>query len=139
MHSSVMHSSAHPHVYAAAAASAAGVMADVVHSTSWRMEGERIVLTYIVVSENALGEESFDVHRDHDHTEATKADHTEYELCDATTAPLIVDELDVIHHALHHLALLAKTDVAISRSLSPVALAGLLPLAPMGAGILESA
>ena len=135
----MMDSSAHPHVYAAAAASAAGVTADVVHSTSWRMEGERIVLTYIVVSENALGEESFDVHRDHDHAEASEPGHGETQLCDATSAPVIVDELDVVHHALHHLALLAQTNAAIARSLTPVALAALLPLAPMGAGVLESA
>lgn len=133
-----MHSGTHPHGYAAAAADAAGLVPLVVHSTSWRLDGGNVVLTYIVVSSGPLGCESFDVHGDHRHETATDWGHTDSPLCGATAPPIVENEIDVVHHGLHHLALLAQTDAAIAHSLGADARVALLPLAPMGAGVLST-
>jgi hypothetical protein len=46
---------------------------------------------------------------------------------------------ELLHHAIHHLALLARTNRSIATVLSVEALAALLPLAPVGAGAFPGA
>lgn len=136
----VMHSQEHPHVYARSVATENSVVVDVIHSTSWRMVGEQVVLTYVVVTSDDLGTAAFNIHRDHDHRRSgTTADHVwDIDASDATAFPGTISDLDVLHHALHHLALLARTNPSIMTSLDPAALAALRPLAPAGAGVLPA-
>ena len=132
-----MASGDHPHRYAAAAADRAGVAGDVVHSTSWRMEAGSIVLTYIVISSRPLPGEAYSVHDEHDHLGGTPPDHAgDPETADATLAPDGLGSSAVLHHAIHHLALLARTNPSIISSLSRSALESLDRLAPAGAGVL---
>ena len=134
-----MTSTMHPHSYAAAAAKRCGVRADIIHSTSWRMDAGRVVLTYLVVTSHPLPGKSFDVHQDHVHLDSTPPDHVTgppADLATATTAPVGIGAREVLHHAIHHLALLARTNPSVMSSLSRAALDSLLPLAPAGAGVL---
>lgn len=133
------HPHPHPHLAALAVAVERGVRADVVHSTSWRMVADQLVVTYIVVTQDDIGPTSFDVHDDRTHEfVGTAADHTVVPI-DPTRPPEMVTDWEVIHHALHHLALLAATNASISAALSPAARTALRPLVPEGAGVLGRA
>lgn len=101
------------------------------------MVGGRLVLTYIVVTNDDLGFGSFDVHPDraHDFT-GTPPDHATHP-DDPTVPPDAITDWDVIHHALHHLALLASTNATIASALSLSARRSLRPLVPAGAGVLN--
>lgn len=138
--SHVMHGDDHPHSYASAVAADRSIVADVVHSTSWRMVAGRVVLTYVVVTSDELGPSGFDVHRGHDHwLSGTLEDHVPGGAStDATAAPEFIQDGDVLHHAVHHLALLARTNPSVMASLSAEALDSLRPLAPAGAGVLPA-
>ncbi len=128
----------HPHVVAETAAAKRIITPDVVHSTSWRMVAARLVVTYIVVTTDDLGRGSFDVHpnRTHDFT-GTSADHATTP-DDPTSPPEAVTDWNVVHHALHHLALLASTNASIAAALSVSARRSLRPLVPAGAGVLTT-
>jgi hypothetical protein len=128
----------HPHDVAHRAASSRRITADVVHSTSWRMVAGRLVVTYIVVTQTDLGTGSFDVHPDRTHEfRGTTQDHTSGSL-DPICPPDNVADWEVVHHALHHLALLATTNKSIAAALSLTARQSLRPLVPAGAGILTT-
>jgi hypothetical protein len=135
----------HPHECARGVAESFGLRADVVHSTSWRMVDGAVVLTYVVVFASVAGMDAhaaasmFDVHRDHDHRRGTEAGHTSSADVDACAPRLDITGLEVVHHALHHLALLARTNTVIAAALTPAARAALAPLAPAGAGVLPTA
>lgn len=128
----------HPHVVAETAAAQRIITPDVVHSTSWRMVAGRLVVTYIIVTSDDLGRGSFDVHPDrtHDFT-GTSADHATTP-DDPTSPPEAVTDWNVVHHALHHLALLASTNASIAAALSASARRSLRPLVPAGAGVLTT-
>lgn len=129
----------HPHTVAIGVANERGIAADVVHSTSWRMVHGRLVVTYIVVTQEDIGRDAFDVHTDRSHDFAgTTADHTTSRI-DPTHPPEGVENWEVVHHALHHLALLASTNASIAAALSEGAHRSLRPLVPEGAGILGRA
>ena len=129
----------HPHTIALQVATQHGVRAGVVHSTSWRMVGGELVVTYIVVTPDDLGGGASDVHRDRSHDFAgTSADHTTG-ATDPRDPPDAITDWEVVHHALHHLALLATTDGSIRAALRPNALRALHPLAPAAAGVFRKA
>ena len=129
----------HPHAIALEVATQHGVRADVVHSTSWRMVDGNFVVTYIVVTPDDLGAGASDVRLDRSHVFAgTSADHTTGAM-DPRYPPNAVTDWDVVHHALHHLALLATTDGSIRAALRPNALRALQPLAPAAAGVFRKA
>ena len=124
----------HPHTVALQVAMQRGVRAEVVHSTSWRMVGGELVVTYIVVTPDDLGGGASDVHPDRSHEFAgTSADHTAG-ATDPRRPPETITDWEVVHHALHHLALLASTDASIRAVLRTDALRALHPLAPAAAG-----
>jgi CRP-like cAMP-binding protein len=78
-----------------------------VHSTSWRTEGDRVVLTYLAVVEGgAEGWEVDDVVR------------TELARGTATDAPARIEVAHVIEHGLRHLSWLARDDPVIRDLLS---------------------
>ena len=124
----------HPHAIALEVATQHAVRADVVHSTSWRMVNGGLVVTYIVVTPDDLGGGASDVHPDRSHEFAgTSADHTAG-ATDPRRPPETITDWEVVHHALHHLALLASTDASIRAALRTDALRALHPLAPAAAG-----
>ena len=129
----------HPHVIALEVATQHGVRAEVVHSTSWRMVDGELIITYIVVTPDDLGGDTFDVHPDRSHEfVGTSADHTTRAM-DPRDPPDAITDWEVVHHALHHLALLATTDGSIRAALRPNALRALHPLAPAAAGVFRKA
>ncbi len=130
----------HPHDQAGDAARGLGVEPSVVHSTSWRMVDGVVVLTYVVVTDDPLGGSWSDVHRAHGHdAEGAPLSHVlDADRGDAVTAPGAIAEESVVHHALHHLAMLATTNTAIADALGTTARASLAPLAPAPAGVLSA-
>ena len=56
---------------------------------------------------------------------------------DATFAPGEVSDVDVVHHAVHPLALLAATNASVEAALSEAACRSLRSFAPEGAGVLR--
>jgi hypothetical protein len=123
----------HPHESVLQAAVRHGLAADVVHSTSWRVENGSVVLTYVVVTTSSLGTDAVLIHTDHDHPDGTAADHV-LRMGDAVGPPRPITSDAVVHHAIHHLALLASTDPAVAAVLSPQARLSLRRLVPAGAG-----
>ncbi len=100
------------------------------------MVAGRLVVTYIIVTHDDLGADSFDVHPDRTHEfRGTEPDHASG-LVDPICPPGAVTDWDVIHHALHHLALLATTNTSIASALSASARRSLRALVPAGAGVL---
>jgi hypothetical protein len=83
----------------------------VVHSTSWRYEDGRVVLTYVVVVEppESLPRDSL--------VEVAVA-RTELARGDATRPPEAIGVAAVLEHALRHLAWLVGDDPAIAGALS---------------------
>lgn len=120
----------HPHDDAASLAARQGFHADVVHSTSWRMDDGDVVVTYVVVTADALGDDRFPIHLDHRHTDGCDDRH-------AVLPPTGITPWSVLHHAVHHLALLAITDDAVRAALGGERTAALAPLTPQGAGELR--
>lgn len=93
---------------------------DLVHSTSWRQGEEGVVLTFFVVIEPALalGKDAVPVGR------------TELARSEAAAAPPAIASVQVLEHAVRHLAWLAKDDPVVQAELSAewkAALAAYLP------------
>ena len=91
-----------------------------VHSTSWRRDGDAVVLTFIVVVEGEVvgGRASAPVGR------------ADLARGGATAAPARIGHAQVAEHGLRHLAWLAKDDRAVQEELSPAwrdALAAYVP------------
>jgi hypothetical protein len=83
----------------------------VVHSTSWRHEDGRVVLTYVAVVDPP---ESLP----RDALVEVPVTRTELARGDATRAPEVIGVAAVIEHALRHLAWLVRDDPAIATVLS---------------------
>ena len=92
----------------------AGLQAEIVHSTSWRYQEGRLVLTYLAVLPSAprLGVEAagFD---------AVPVVRAELARGTARAAPREVGVAQVVEHGLRHLSWLSRDDPAISRELGP--------------------
>jgi hypothetical protein len=98
----------HPGDAAVAALTTGGLRPLAVHSTSWRTEGDRVILTYLaVVPDAADGWVEDDV---------TRADLARGS---AHGAPASIDTTQVIEHGLRHLSWLAKDDPVIRDLLDP--------------------
>jgi len=96
----------HPQEAALTLLAGAGLRPELLHSTSWRHEGGRVVLTYLAVIDSmTLFESARPVWR------IPLARGT------ALTAPAAIDEDQVAAHALVHLAWLAGHDRAVARAL----------------------
>ena len=81
----------------------------VVHSTSWRFQGESLVLTYIaVISNGQVFTNGF---------ETVGVTHRDITRGSATAPPEGIGVEEVIEHALRHLAWLARDDSSIARAL----------------------
>ena len=79
-----------------------------VHSTSWRRDRDAVILTFVVVIDSDLlgGMESVPV------------DRVELARSEATTAPQVIAQSQVLEHALRHLAWLATDDAVVVGVLS---------------------
>lgn len=93
----------------------------VVHSTSWRMEEERLVLSYVAVVADPGPGSGFgeDQVRPHDLARGT-----------ATAAPAAIQLDAVVEHAMRHLAWLARDDAAVQSALGTGWLEALRPYGP---------
>jgi hypothetical protein len=79
----------------------------VVHSTSWRHDGGRLVLTYVAVVENPS-------RLPPDTLEPTSVGRSDLARGEATAPPTDIDVGQVIEHALRHLSWLLRDDPAIA-------------------------
>ena len=80
-----------------------------VHSTSWRFQGESLVLTYIAVISN---DRAFV-----DGFEAIGVTHRDIARGSATAPPEGIEVEEVIEHVLRHLAWLSRDDSSIAEAL----------------------
>jgi hypothetical protein len=87
-----------------------GLVPRVVHSTSWRHEEGRLVLTYVAVVEPPSSVPSDALRR----VEVARADLARG---DATAPPTEIGVAQVIEHALRHLSWLLRDDPAIGEAL----------------------
>jgi len=100
---------ARPEEVAARALGQLGMDPIVLHSTSWRHSGDEVVLTYLaVVSPVAALPPSW---------ETLSITHTELARGDATAPPTAINVLQVLEHALRHLAWLVRDDREIAKAL----------------------
>ena len=83
----------------------------VVHSTSWRHEGGRLMLTYLAVVDAPAAPSPSDAMR------AVPVVRTDLARGAATAPPKEIGVLQVIEHALRHLSWLVIDDPAISEAL----------------------
>jgi hypothetical protein len=83
----------------------------VVHSTSWRHDGGRLVLTYLAVVEPPPTPPAPDV------MQAVPVARTDLARGQATAPPKEIGVLQVIEHALRHLSWLVIDDPAIAEAL----------------------
>jgi hypothetical protein len=91
-----------------------------VHSTSWRRDGDAVVLSFLVVVDPGLvtGQPSIVVGRE------------DLARSSARAAPAVIATIQVLEHALRHLAWLAEDDDVVRHELSEewrAALAGYVP------------
>jgi CRP/FNR family transcriptional regulator len=92
-----------------AALTAVGLRSAVVHSTSWRQEGGRLVLTYLAVlsePDTAAGFEDVAIGR------------TDLARGGTHGAPAAIDVAQVVEHGLRHLSWLSKDDPVIGPALT---------------------
>lgn len=100
---------ARPEEVAARALEQLGMEPIVLHSTSWRHAGEEVVLTYLaVVSPSGGSPPSWEI---------SLVTHAELARGDATAPPPAIGVLQVLEHALRHLAWLVRDDQAIASAL----------------------
>ena len=81
----------------------------VVHSTSWRMENERMILTYVAIVPHAV---------QHAYLETKRIGRAALARGEATAAPTVVHIEQVIEHAVRHLAWLVSDDPVIATELA---------------------
>lgn len=87
-----------------------GIQSVVVHSTSWRYEQARLVLSYLaIMSEAVLIPADFDV---------VPVRRAELARGSAKDAPDSIDVAQVVEHGLRHLSWLSRDDPVIARELS---------------------
>jgi hypothetical protein len=82
----------------------------VVHSTSWRQEAGRLVLTYVAVVEPAPSMPA-------DTLERTVVVRTDLARGEATAPPTGIGVAQVVEHALRHLSWLIRDDAAIAAAI----------------------
>ena len=87
-----------------------GLEPHLVHSTSWRHEDRRIILTYVAAIEPP-GDMAADS------LVAVPVRRAELARGDATSAPAVIAVDAVIEHALRHLSWLVRDDPAVMRAL----------------------
>jgi hypothetical protein len=90
-----------------------GLQPRLVHSTSWRHEGERVVLTYVAV----VPEEQAPA-GDDGPLAAAPVGHVDLARGSATGAPVQVEIEQVVEHALRHLSWLSKDDPVVQTELT---------------------
>ncbi|MBJ7597554.1 cyclic nucleotide-binding domain-containing protein [Candidatus Nephthysia bennettiae] len=98
-----------PAAVVGAALARMGVRAEIVHSTSWRYEGDRLVLTYLAILPRALEADGF---------ETVSVARAELARGTAREAPSAIDVSQVLEHGLRHLSWLSRDDPAIREQLS---------------------
>jgi hypothetical protein len=86
-----------------------GLVARVLHSTSWRHDGEHVVLTYLAVVDPPSGLNP--------NLTSEPAMRVDLARGSATTAPTSIETSHVLEHALRHLAWLVADDAAVAASL----------------------
>lgn len=86
-----------------------GLTPIVVHSTSWRMENERMILTYVAIVPHAV---------QHAYLEPQRIGRAALARGEATAAPTVVHIEQVIEHAVRHLAWLVSDDPVIAQALA---------------------
>lgn len=91
-----------------ASLAAVGLEAEIVHSTSWRYEGGRLVLTYLAVLPQAVRATGF---------EAVPVVRAELARGTAKGAPTEIGVGQVVEHGLRHLCWLSKDDPIIREAL----------------------
>ncbi|HUG29277.1 MAG TPA: hypothetical protein VMQ65_02020 [Candidatus Limnocylindria bacterium] len=98
-----------------------GLEARVLHSTSWRHDGDHVVLTYLAVTDAPAGLNP--------NLTSEPVAHTELARGGETVAPASIATAQVLEHALRHLAWLVTDDPAVSSALPEwrSALEGYLP------------
>jgi non-specific serine/threonine protein kinase len=92
----------------------AALKAAVVHSTSWRYQGGRLVLTYLAI----LADSGSEQHRAAGF-EAVPIGRADLARGTAREAPQEIDVAQVVEHGLRHLSWLSRDDPAIRDELSP--------------------
>lgn len=83
----------------------------VVHSTSWRHEEGRVILTYVAAVEPPIG-------LPRDVAELVEVGHAELARGGATAPPAGIGVQQVIEHALRHLSWLVQDDEVVGRELA---------------------
>lgn len=110
--------------------------ARLVHSTSWRIDGPAVVLTYLVIVDC---ESDFAVGRWRDAVPITAevAEAVGPALAGPALAPPVVRHIDVLLHALRHLRFLLDHDAAVRVALDAAWPRHLAVFAPALAGMYE--
>jgi hypothetical protein len=87
-----------------------GVLDDVllVHSTSWRFDRDSVILTFVVVVGDPGG------------MEAESVERAALARSEATSAPTAIAHVQVLEHAIRHLAWLATEDEVVRETLDGV-------------------
>jgi len=83
--------------------------ARLIHSTSWRRDRDAVILSFVVVIGPELRGEMA----------SEPIGRSELARSEATAAPTAISHLQVLEHALRHLAWLAEDDAAVAAELSP--------------------
>jgi hypothetical protein len=98
-----------------------GLEARVLHSTSWRDDGEHVILTYLAVVDPPA--------ESNENLASEPVARADLARGDATAAPASIQVEQVLEHALRHLAWLVADDRAVGESLPdwPALLAHYLP------------
>jgi hypothetical protein len=99
---------AQPEDVAASALNTLGIKPLVLHSTSWRHAGGEVILTYLAVVEAGVVPESW---------ACEPVSHAELARGDATAPPSAIGVVQVLEHALRHLAWLVAEDEVIAGTL----------------------
>ena len=86
-----------------------GLEARVLHSTSWRHDGEHVVLSYLAVVDVRSGVDP--------NLTVEPVSHAELARGEATAAPATIEIDQVLEHALRHLAWLLADDPAVASAL----------------------
>lgn len=85
-----------------------GLQPTILHSTSWRHRGEEVVLTYLATLEDISVPDSWEV---------VPVGRAELARGDKTAPPPVIGILQVLEHALRHLAWLVKDDSEIQEAI----------------------
>jgi len=99
-----------PEEVVSAALRGAGYDAQIVHSTSWRHQAGRLVLTYVAILHGRAEPAGF---------ETLRVERADLARGSATGAPQAIQVTQVVEHGLRHLSWLSRDDPVIRAELSP--------------------